>query len=196
MRWFRRTPLEAARWVIVDCETSGLDPARDRLLTVGAVAVTHGRIDLAHAFEASVKQRVPSAPENILVHGIGAEAQLAGLPAHDVIKGLADHVGDAIPVGFHAPFDAAVLGRYGFRAGEQWLDLAQLMPALFARRNAQTLEDWLVEFDIAIQSRHDALGDAFSTAQLLLVVLAEAKRQAIGTVEGLRRAQRHRRWLA
>jgi hypothetical protein len=37
MSWFRRTPLEGARWVVIDCETSGLDAARDRLLSVGAV---------------------------------------------------------------------------------------------------------------------------------------------------------------
>jgi len=46
-----------------------------------------------------------------------------------------------------------------------------------------------------LPARHDALGDAFSTAQLLLVALAEAKRQGIDAVEGLRAAQRAGRWL-
>jgi hypothetical protein len=46
-----------------------------------------------------------------------------------------------------------------------------------------------------VHERHDALGDAFSTAQLLLVALAEAKRQGVDTVEGLRAAQRAGRWL-
>ena len=46
MSWFRRTPLEPARWVVIDCETSGLDAARDRLLSVGAVCVRDGRVDL------------------------------------------------------------------------------------------------------------------------------------------------------
>ena len=51
--WFRRTPLEGARWVVIDCETSGLDAARDRLLSVGAVAVRDGVVDLQDFFEAS-----------------------------------------------------------------------------------------------------------------------------------------------
>ena len=196
MIWFRRAPLAAARWVAIDCETSGLDPERDRLLSVGAVAVKDARIELATAFEACVAQPAPSAVDNILVHGIGGDAQLAGLPLPQVIRNLAAHVGNATPVGFHAPFDDAVLRRHGFKAGARWIDLAALAPALFPRRNAKALEEWLAEFGIAPHARHDALGDAFSTAQLLLVVLAEAKRQGIDTLEDLRAAQRHRRWLS
>jgi DNA polymerase-3 subunit epsilon len=192
--WFRRTPIAAARWVAIDCETSGLDAARDRLLSVGAVAVINGRIDLPDCFEARVRQRTPSAADNILIHGIGGDAQLAGLPLLQVIQKLVAHVDDAIPVGFHADFDATVLRRHGF-ARRRWLDLAALAPALFPRRKAKALDDWLAEFGIAVHERHDALGDAFSTAQLLLVALAEAKRQGVDTVEGLRAAQRAGRWL-
>jgi DNA polymerase-3 subunit epsilon len=193
--WFRRTPAAAVRWVALDCETSGLDAARDRLLSVGAVAVRAGRIELADSFAARVRQQTPSAAENIVIHGIGGDAQLSGLPLQEVISDLAAQVGDAIPVGFHAPFDAEVLRRHGFVARARWVDLAALAPGLFPGRKAKRLDEWLGEFGIAAHARHDALGDAFSTAQLLLVALAEAKRQGIDTVEGLRAAQRAGRWL-
>ena len=195
MRWLRRTPVGAARWAAIDCETSGLDPARDRLLSVGMLGVADGRIDLAGSFHAMVKQQVPSETDNILVHGIGGDAQLGGLPVDQVIHGLAERVGDAIPVGFHAPFDEEVLRRHGFRARARWLDLAALAPVLFPGRKAERLEDWLAAFGVPAHHRHDALGDAFSTAQLLLVALAEAKRQRIDTVEELRAAARAGRWL-
>jgi DNA polymerase-3 subunit epsilon len=195
VRWLRRTPVGAARWAAIDCETSGLDPARDRLLSVGMLGVADGRIDLAGSFHAMVKQQVPSETDNILVHGIGGDAQLGGLPVDQVIHGLAEHVGDAIPVGFHAPFDEEALRRHGFRARARWLDLAALAPVLFPGRKAERLEDWLAEFGVPANDRHDALGDAFSTAQLLLVALAEAKRQRIDTVEELRATARAGRWL-
>jgi DNA polymerase-3 subunit epsilon len=193
--WFRRTPLANARWVVIDCETSGLDAARDRLLSVGAIAVRDGRIGLAESFQAHVKQQAPSAVDNILIHGIGGDAQLAGSPVTEVVQHLAAHAGDAMPVGFHADFDAAVLRRHGFVARSRWLDLAMLAPVLFPGRKAQQLDDWLAEFGIASHARHDALGDAFATAQLLLVALAEAKRQGIDTVEALRAVERSSRWL-
>ena len=195
MSWFRRTPLGAARWVAIDCETSGLDAARDRLLAVGAVKVQGGRIELGDPFAALVRQTAPSASDNILVHGIGGDAQLAGQPLPEVLSKLVDYAGDAIPVAYHASFDATVLKSHGWRAGAPWHDLAQLAPALFPERKAKLLDEWLAEFGIAPHARHDALGDAFSAAQLLLVMLAEAKRQGIETVEALRAAQGGRRWL-
>ena len=193
--WFRRTPLGEARWAAIDCETSGLDAARDRLLSVGVVPVLEGRIALGARFAALVRQEVASAPANILIHGIGGDAQRDGLLLQEVISNLAASVGDAIPVAFHAPFDAAVLKRHGFRARAPWHDLAVLAPILFPGRKAKVLDDWLAEFGIATHARHDALGDAFATAQLLLIALAEAKRQGVQTVEALRQLEGGSRWL-
>jgi DNA polymerase-3 subunit epsilon len=198
VRWLRRTPLEAARWVVVDCETSGLDIARDRLLAVGAVAVHGSSVHLNESFSALVRQEAASAPDNILIHGIGGDAQRGGQPLDAVVHGLKDFMGDATPAAFHAPFDAGILKRHGLKAGRAWLDLAVLLPALFPDRGSKEspLDHWLGVFDIPAHARHDALGDAFATAQLLLVALAEAKRQRVATVQGLFRAEGAGRWLA
>jgi DNA polymerase-3 subunit epsilon len=147
---FRRTPIATARWAAIDCETSGLDPARDRLLSVGAVALREGRIALGERFAAFVRQSEPSTAANIVIHGIGGDAQLAGLPTQDVMASLAAYLDDAIPVGFHAPFDEAILRRHGFKARERWIDLAALLPVLFADRNRErtSLDHWLQAFGI------------------------------------------------
>ena len=187
MSWFRRTPLDGLRWVVIDCETSGLDSARDRLLSVGAVAVSGEKIHLKDFFEARIGHQAPSARENILIHGIGGDAQRGGRPLAEAIAELRAFVADGVPVAFHAPFDAEVLQRHGLEL-RRWLDLATLTPALFPQRKAKLLDDWLGQFGIAVQARHDALGDAFATAQLLLVVLAEARRQGVASVEALREA--------
>ncbi|MEK6244507.1 MAG: 3'-5' exonuclease [Pseudomonadota bacterium] len=207
--WFGRlfgaaapVALRAARWVVVDCETSGLDPARDRLLAVGAVAVRGGRIELGESFSAVLRQDASSGPANILVHGIGGEAQRNGRPAAQALREFSEFLGDGLPVGYHAPFDDAVLRRAmaqqpGLRAPRGWLDLAQLAPALHPGpdRARRALDDWLEEFGIACPARHDALADAYATAQLLLVLLAEAERQGAGTVDRMRRLERSGRWI-
>jgi DNA polymerase-3 subunit epsilon len=195
---WRRTPLAAVRWVALDCESSGLDAKRDRLLSLGAVAVRGGRIELAESFRALLRQERASSPGNILVHGIGGEAQLAGRPAAEALEALRAFVGDGVPVAFHAPFDAELLRRaLGRSLPRRWLDLAALAPALHPERTAcRSLDDWLAAFGIAPQARHDALGDALAAAQLLLVLLAAARRQGVATLEGLHAAARSRRWLA
>jgi DNA polymerase-3 subunit epsilon len=204
-RWLRpreAVALRAAPWVVVDCETSGLDPARDRLLSIGAVAVRGGRIELAQAFSAVLRQDAPSDPANILVHGIGGDAQRAGRPAVDALREFSAFAGAGLPVAFHAPFDAEVLRRAmsqvpGLQGPADWLDLARLAPALFPGpdRARRALDDWLAEFGIACPQRHDALADAYAAAQLLLVLLAEAERQGADSVDRLRRLERSGRWI-
>jgi DNA polymerase-3 subunit epsilon len=198
----RPRPIGEVRWVVIDCETSGLDPARDRLLAVGAVAVRNERIELADTFVATLQQAEASAAHNILVHGIGADEQLAGEPPQQVLAAFARYLGEGVPVAFHAPFDSQVLERAmarvpGASTPRRWLDLAALAPALRPQeaRRCKLLDDWLRAFGIETHVRHEALADAFAAAQLLLALLAEAKRQRIDTLEGLQRAGRERRWL-
>lgn len=190
MSWFRRTPLDAARWVVIDCETSGLDAERDRLLSVGCAVVRDGVITNDEFFEARVRQDSPSSRENIVIHGIGGDAQRGGRSLDAVMRELNAFVGEGLPVAFHAPFDTAVLRRHGLATRAKWLDLAALAPALFPHKGKadSPLEHWLAAFGIAPRARHDALGDAFATAQLLLVALSEARRQRVQTVEALRQA--------
>lgn len=191
--------IDQARFVVIDCEASGLDPARDRLLSIGAVAVRGGRVQLADAFEARVRQQAPSAPENIVIHGIGGDAQvLGGRELEAVARDFAAYAADGAPVAFHAAFDAALLRRHGVRLRPAWLDLAGLAPALFPALGGRdrSLDRWLAAFGIPAQARHDARGDAFATAQLLLILLNEAKRQRVDTVQALLKTERAGRWLA
>lgn len=191
------TPIRAQRWVVLDCESSGLDPERDLLLSIGAVAVREGRIDHAESFSAVLRQPSASAAPNILIHGIGADAQLSGLAPGDALAEFERYAGGSPAVAYHAAFDRALLRRAMPGWKPRWLDLAQLAPALFPRqaKSCKSLDDWLAAFAISHPERHDALADAYATAQLLLVALAEAERQGIATARGLEAAERSRRWL-
>lgn len=184
--------IRSARWVVIDCEASGLDPARDRLLSVGAVAVHDARVELADSFHAVLRQETPSSAENILVHRIGADAQRAGRPAQEALGAFRRYLGGGLPVAFHADFDSRLLDMPG-----PWLDLARLAPALYPERarTHRALDDWLQAFGVAAPERHDALADAYATAQLLLVLLAEAERQRALTAGELHRISRAAGWL-
>ena len=200
MSWFARTPLAETRWAVVDCETSGLDPRRDRLLSVAAIEVADGRIVLSRSYSALLRQKAPSRADNILVHGIGGDAQLGGRPAAEILRELKAFIADAIPVAFHAPFDKAVLERAYAHAElkaprKSWLDLAALAPALYPDRKADDLDSWLAAFGIECVARHDALSDAYSTAQLLLVMLEKAKRERVASAEALIRLASSGAWL-
>lgn len=190
------------RLVVVDVESSGLDPRHDRLISIGAVAVQGGAVRLPDAFETTLRQDCPSSGENILVHGIGGTAQVEGREPGCALMDFLEFAGRAPLVAFNADFDRALIEK-AMRAGlgivpaGPWLDLAALAPALFPdlARSARTLDDWLQAFAIENARRHDALADAAATAQLLLTVLAAARRQGISTCAGLLGLQKDYRWL-
>ena len=190
-------PLRAARWVVVDCESSGLDPQRDRLLSIGAVAVRDGRIDHADTYGVLLRQTQTSTVPNILIHGIGADAQLGGREPAAALDEFARYVAGGIPVAFHAAFDRALLARAMPGWKRRWLDLAELAPALIPgrARTCRSLDEWLAAFSIEHPARHEAVADAYATAQLLLVLLAEAERQGMVHAGELFAAERGRRWL-
>jgi DNA polymerase-3 subunit epsilon len=191
------------RCVVIDTETAGLDPARDALLAIGAVAVDGGGMDVADTFEATVHNERQSDVDNVLVHGLGREAQRAGTPAAEALAAFHAYVAGAPCIGFHCEFDRAVLGRAASEAGvalarAQWLDLAELARALEPeryRRGARSLDDWLDVYGVATHARHSAAGDALATAELWLKLRAQAARRGDRGFDALSQLARARRWL-
>ena len=197
---------DADRWVVVDTETSGLDPERDHLLAIGGVAVTAGGVDIGDSFEIVVKADAIGSAANIVVHGIGHGAQAKGTPLPEALDQYRDWVAGAPLVGFHADFDRAVLRRAFTVAGgpvpdAPWLDLAPLAAALVPeayryRYGSRSLDDWLAAFGIECTIRHNAAADALATAELLLRLRMVAERQGARGYSGLLKVARQQKWLA
>jgi DNA polymerase III subunit epsilon len=204
-RWLGRdapaTP--AGRWVVVDTETSGLDPERDRLLAIGAVAVDDDGILLDDSFEIVLKGDPSGDAANIVVHGIGHGAQAAGVPVRGALEAFREWAADAPRVGFHTDFDRAVLriafAGAGLPADDRpWLDLAPLAGALVPeayRYGGRSLDDWLAAFGIECTIRHNAASDALATAELLLRLRAIAAKQGTRGFAALVKAARAQKWL-
>lgn len=205
LRWTRLPPGDlvahgAARYVVVDVETSGLDLRRDRVISIGAVALNARLIDFSDCFEIVLRQAQASADANVLIHGIGGERQRGGAdPAEGLLEFL-EYLGGATPVAFRADFDQTMLERearetLGIELRRPFVDLAWLLPALFRGRECRSLDEWLGAFGIAMLERHQALADALATAQLFQVALHAAARFEMANARALIRMQKAQRWL-
>jgi DNA polymerase-3 subunit epsilon len=194
-------PLSGADFIVVDTETSGLDVRHDRLLSIGAVAVRGEVLDLSESFYREVRQENASEVANILVHGIGREAQLAGEPQADVLRAFLEFAGRHVLVAFNAPFDnafiaGAVRRTLDVRYQPHWIDLAELPKAMYPTLSLElkTLDDWLERFGIVHTERHNALADAYCSAQLFMIMLKKARLEGYSTTRGLQRAERYHHW--
>ncbi len=191
------------RWVVLDTETSGLDPVNDRLLAIGAVSVDGAGIRLDDSFEVVLRSEAAGDNDNVDIHGIGHDAQSSGILAPEALDAFYSFVADAPCAGFHCGFDQVALAQCARTAGvplplPRWLDLAQLAAALVPeshRRGKRSLDDWLTVFDIDVVARHNAAGDALATAELLLRLRALAAAQRISGFAGLVRLSQQHRWL-
>ncbi len=200
-------PADAGRWLVLDVESSGLDPSRDRLLALAAVSLRHdGRrawIDLADSFEAVLRQPAATAPpdkSNILVHGIGIAAQSDGVDPAAALAGFEAFVDSAPLLGFHVEFDRRLIDRamqatLGRKLGNRWLDIADVAAVLRPDSGARALDDWLQLCGIECAQRHQAAADTLATAELLLHLLPAARAEGVTDFPGLSRLAARRRWL-
>lgn len=211
--WRKAAPADDGRWLVLDVESSGLDPERDRLISIAAVAVqreapaqgTGLRIVPSDSFEVVLQQpSVEAVPDraNILVHGIGVGAQRAGMAPVAALQAFVAYAGAAPLIGYHVGFDRLLLQRAEQEHGvlaprRRWLDLAELAPVLRRDVAGRALDDWLQAFGIQCLARHQAAADALATAELLLCLWPLARRQhgAPPDFAGLQRLAAARRWL-
>jgi DNA polymerase-3 subunit epsilon len=198
-----KAAFEHSRYVVVDVETSGLDLVKDRLIAIGAVAVVDGRIALNDSLDIVLQQEEPSSKENILIHGIGHDAQRAGVPPAEALLVFLEYLGKSPLVAFHVAFDRTMIGRaldahLGLGCRRRWVDLAYVAPALYPdqARRCRALDDWTGHFGIGNYARHSALADALATAELLLALRPRLKARKAETFRGMEHLEQERRLQA
>ncbi len=85
MRGLNATPLIALDAVVIETETTGLDPASARLVEVAAVRLARGRLDEASSLRRLVRPGVPI-PAATAIHGIDAAAVAHGAALRRAIR--------------------------------------------------------------------------------------------------------------
>ena len=194
-----------ARWVVVDVETSGLDMHRDRLLAMAAIGVrvdwAARRIDvqLADSFEVVLRQEQASSRDNILLHGIGVQSQLAGIEPVAALRAVADFVGSDPLLAFHSAFDQTLIGRHcrehlGRALPNPWVDIEHLCAVTHEQVQVRSLEEWMAHFSIQCPRRHQAAADTLAECELLLRIWPVLSRQC-SSWRDVQRLAAQRRWL-
>lgn len=206
--WQQMSPADLSRmhkntrYVIVDVETSGLNMKKDRLISIGAVALVGGCIDFRDAFQVVLRQDQVSAHSNILIHGIGGSAQSQGVEPVDALLAFLRYIGKSPLVAYHAFFDQTMIDkamrRYlGMQLDQTWIDLAWVLPELFKYRTGTrvALDDWLQLFAIENIVRHNAVSDAYATAKLMQVAIARGMQNGFDSPRTFLEIEKERRWM-
>ncbi|MFK7981353.1 MAG: PolC-type DNA polymerase III [Saprospiraceae bacterium] len=188
----QKTPIRAVRFVVLDTETTGLDAKKDKILSIGAVAVKDQKIIVADRFEYYLKQVYTAQGESIKIHGILPKHNLNGLAPKEVLILLLAYLQDSVIVGHHIGFDFAVLNRafqehLGGQLHNQLLDtnyLAKRIKSPFYKMNVGqnqnfSLDALCEQYGVPIYDRHTASGDALITALLFLKLMGRLEKKGV-----------------
>jgi DNA polymerase III subunit epsilon len=174
-------PGPADEVVSIDCETTGLNPRKDDIVTVAAIRIRGARILSSERFEATVRPMVKMNPEAIKVHRLRERDVATGRAMADILPALLRFLGGRPLVGYYLEFDVAMLNRYIRR----WLRIELPSPTIevsklyYERKYADappgshvdlSFAAILSDLNLPMLDQHDAYADALMTAMIYLTL--------------------------
>jgi DNA polymerase-3 subunit epsilon len=194
----KSAPITAVRYVAVDTELTGLDEKKDSIVSIGAVRMNGGAIHLGGMFYRLVNPGTALTRESIVVHEITPSEVAAKPGIETALREFTAFCGSDVLVGHFVSIDLGFLDREAKRILDaplanpvidtfsiyQWL--RKRLKTSWCISNDATgfrLYDIARYFGIAVEGAHNALMDAFTTAELFqrfLPLLAEAGARDLG----------------
>jgi len=196
-------PIEAVRYVVMDTELTGLDSKKDSIISVGAVVMQGGRIQLGGTFHEMVSPETAMRSESIVVHGITPSDVAGKRVIEAVIEDFLKFCAGTVVVGHFLSLDLGFLNKemkrlYGTRFPQPVADTMQMNDWVqdhdtgFRRNYGSTEENkdlfsMAKKYHIPVAAAHNALMDAFITAQLFQRFLSSLPALGVRTVKDLLR---------
>ncbi|KAF1716125.1 exonuclease domain-containing protein [Pseudoxanthomonas wuyuanensis] len=183
---FLLQPPPAGEWVSLDLETTGLDPAKDHILSLAAVPIRGGRLLLSERFERQIRPDRAFGIESIRHHRITPEEAASGISVTPAVREFLHWLGSRRLLGYHLAFDLAMLaphvqGLTGFALPNARADLAEAMAAREHLLHPEVppnleFEHIAAQLGVTVLGRHTALGDAVTTGLCWLALHARGEK--------------------
>jgi DNA polymerase-3 subunit epsilon len=181
------TPLSELPAVVVDTETTGLNPLRDRVISVGAIRLHGPRLYRSRTLNMLVNPGRSIPNRTIPIHGISNAMVADAPPFKQIVNRVVEHTSGLVVIGHFIHFDIAILRSEMQRCGLDWrptasLDVMLLYAGLFPDRPSLRLDDIAVDLDVPVIGRHSALGDALTTGEIFLRLLPAMSARGVDTL--------------
>jgi DNA polymerase-3 subunit epsilon len=188
-------PIAETKFVIFDTETTGLNVKRgDRIVSISAVLLKEGRIDLSDAFHEIINPDRDIPSTSAVIHEI-LPRMVNGKPTieHILPKFIA-YIGSSILVAHHEWLDMSFLNRemcrfYGIPIQNIVVDTAALDHALLEKNTPasviatmkidSTLGAVAERYHVTVEGLHSSFWDALATAQIFQQMIKEVQRLGI-----------------
>lgn len=164
--------------VVFDTETTGLNPKKDEILSIGAVKVRGNKILTSQKFEVFIKPTKAIQEESIKIHQIRNIDTQDSVEASLAIEQFLHFIGSSPLVGYYLEFDVAMINRYvkpllGINLPNQQIEVS----GIYHDKRIKFIPDCVIDlrFDVIMKDlglvsfgKHDALNDAIMTAMIYI----------------------------
>lgn len=184
---FKKPPPGEA--VAIDCETTGLNFAKDDIITIAAVRIKGDRILTSEQFEVLVRPEARIAPDAMKIHHLREADVEQEQPIRKILRDLLHFIGPRPLVGYYLEFDIKMINKHVLPFIQIGLPNRRIeVSELYYERKygdapAGTTIDLrfisiLRDLGLPNLGQHDALNDALMTAMIYVTLRDMRKRGA------------------
>jgi len=168
--------------VAIDLETTGLDPRKDDILSIGMVNIDHFGVKLSTAWHSIVRLERDIPGESAVIHQITDDQSAAGAPIEELLPEVLRRMAGRPMLVHYSPIEqnflsAACRRLYGAPFVVQIIDTLEIGQRVFERRNHTIqpgdlrLFNLRPRYNLPQYKAHNALSDALATAELFLAMV-------------------------
>jgi len=164
--------------VCFDCETTGLNPKVDDIISIGAVKIKGNKIDLQNKFERFVKPKnAAMIAEAIKIHQIREVDLINAEDIDSVIEEFLKFIGNRPLVGYYLSFDIAMINKYiKPRIGITLPNIQNEVSSIYYNKVSKyhnididlKFKTIMDNLDLPFLKAHDATNDAIMTALIYI----------------------------
>lgn len=164
--------------VCFDCETTGLNPRKDRLVSLSAIKIRGNEILTSEALNLTFLQKRDISEESIKIHMIRNEDTKQGLSEQEGIEAFLHFIGSRELVGYYLEFDVAMVNQIV----KPWLGITLPNPQIEVSARYYDYKEEVIpkkiidlsfdsilnDLDLPNLGQHDAFSDAFMTSLIFI----------------------------
>jgi DNA polymerase-3 subunit epsilon len=171
---FDKPPLDEV--IVYDTETTGLNPKKDEILSIGAIKVKGDKILTSEKFELFVKPTKDISEESIKIHQIRNIDLQNGSEPNEALDKFLHFIGSRPLVGYYLEFDVNMINKYlkpylGIKLPNKQIEVS----GVYHDKKIKFIPDGNIDlrFDVIMKDlglpifgKHDAINDAIMTAMM------------------------------
>lgn len=168
----------SGEYVVFDTETTGLNPKKDEILSIGAVKIKDNRILTSQTFEVFIKNSCDISSKSIEIHHI-RPCDLEDAKTTDIaIREFLNFIGSRPLIGYYLEFDVSMINKYikpmiGVTLPNRTIEVSEIyfdktIPLIPQGNIDLRFDTILKKCNVPDMGAHNAVNDAIMTAMIYL----------------------------